>query len=64
MQSVYQKKISICLNRCHAESLGNNDVSMLNNAPRPQVRNGKDDVKQKIPKGAAWIDFVTAIVKS
>ena len=52
------------MNRCHAESLGNDDVSMPNNAPHPQVRNGKDDVKQKIPKGAAWIDFVTAIVKS
>ena len=34
------------------------------NAERPQVRNGKDDVKQKIPKGTAWVGLVTVIVKS
>ena len=40
MQSVYQKKISICLNGNSEESLGNDDVLALNNAKRPQVRNG------------------------
>ena len=47
------EKISICLNSGRAESLGNDDVSMLNNTARPQGRNGWDDVKQKIPKGTA-----------
>ena len=40
MQLVYQKKISICLNRGRKESLGNDNVSDLNNAERPQVTKG------------------------
>ena len=40
MQLVYQKKISICLNRDRKESLGNDDVLDLNNAERSQVTKG------------------------
>ena len=47
------KESSICLNRGRKESWGNNDVSIV-----------WDDVKQKIPKGTAWVDFVTVVVKS
>ena len=47
------KESSICLNRGREESWGNNDVSIV-----------WDDVKQKIPKGTAWVDFVTVVVKS
>ena len=45
------------------ESLGNDDVLALKTVERPQIRNGWDDVKQKIPQGTAWVDFVTVIVK-
>ena len=31
---------------------------------RPQVRNGKDDVKTENPEGTAQVDFVTFIVQS
>ena len=41
MESVFQDKTSICLNsRGREESLGYDDVLALNNAERPQVRNG------------------------
>ena len=39
MQSVYQKNLDL-LEQGGAESLSNNDVSVLNKATRPQVRNG------------------------
>jgi len=45
------KESSICLNRSREESWGNNDVSIRRR-------------KQKIPKGTAWVDFVTVVVKS
>lgn len=38
------------------ESLGNDDVSALNSPKYEMVR---DDVKQKMPEGTAWVDFVT-----
>ena len=44
--------------------MGNDDLLALKIAERPQIRNGLDDVKQKIPQGTAWVDFVTVIVKS
>ena len=40
MQLLYKKKMSIWSNRGHEESLGSDDVLALNNAERPQVRNG------------------------
>ena len=44
--------------------MGNDDLLALKMAECPQIRNGLDDVKQKIPQGTAWVDFVTVIVKS
>ena len=38
------------------ESLGNDDVSPLNSPKYEMVR---DDVKQKMLEGIAWVDFVT-----
>ena len=38
------------------ESLGNYDVSPLNSLKYEMVR---DCVKQKMPEGTAWVDFVT-----
>ena len=38
------------------ESLGNDDVSPLNSPKYEMVR---DEAKQKIPEGTAWVDFVT-----
>ena len=38
------------------ESLGNDDVSPLNSPKYEMVR---DDVKQKMPEGIAWVNFVT-----
>ena len=38
------------------ESLGNDDVSPLNSPKYETVRN---DVKQKMLEGTAWVDFVT-----
>ena len=38
------------------ESLGNDDVSSLNS---PKYEIVRDDVKQKMPEGSAWVDFVT-----
>ena len=49
MYSQYARKNSrICLNRGREESVGNDDVFYCS---RPQVKDGQDDVKQKIPKG-------------
>ena len=38
------------------ESLGNDDVSPLNSPKYEMVR---DEAKQKMPEGTAWVDFVT-----
>ena len=38
------------------ESLGNDDVSSPNSRKYELVG---DDVKQKMPEGSAWVDFVT-----
>ena len=38
------------------ESLGNDDVSSPNSPKYEMVR---DNVKQKMPEGSAWVDFVT-----
>ena len=40
------EKVLICLNRGRTESLANDNVLALNNAERPQVRNGE----RKCPK--------------
>ena len=37
------------------ELLGNDDVSPLNSPKYEMVR---DDVKEKMPEGTAWVDFV------
>ena len=42
------EKISICLNRGQKESVGNDDVSIVQ---ARKVKDGQDDVKQEIPKG-------------
>ena len=55
------EKISICLIRGPVESLGN--VTFLY-CSRPQVRDGQDDVKHKIPEGTAYVDVVKLIVQS
>ena len=62
MYLVYQKKISICLNKGREQSWGNGDVLALNNAERPRVRNGEDNIKQKMPDRTAWVEFVILIV--
>ena len=40
MKLVYQKKISICLNRGSTESLSNDDVLALNNSEFKQLDGG------------------------
>ena len=63
MQSVYQKKKRVLLEQAQVrmESLGNDDVSTVY-APKGWLRRRK----YKIPKGTAWVDFMTTciIVKS
>ena len=53
---VYQKKISICLNRGRANSLRFDDVVALNDAKRPQFKQEivEDDVKQRMPEGRRY----------
>ena len=39
-------------------------VMMTFHCSCPQVKDGQDDVKQKIPEGTAQVDFVTLIIQS
>ena len=58
MQLVYQKKISICLNRGRKGSVGNDNVLDLNNAERPQVTKGLE----KKTTFEAWVKCVAVLL--
>ena len=58
MQLVYQKKISICLNRGRKGSLGNDNILDLNNAERPQVTKGLE----KKTTFEAWVKCVAVLL--
>lgn len=44
-----------------AESLGNDDISAPNAPKYEMIRDG---VKQKMPEGAPWFEFVTVILQN
>ena len=50
-----EKNTRFVKNGDRMESLGNDDVSSLNS---PKYEIVRDDVKQKMPEGSAWVDFV------